>query len=165
MTKFTWRTEQICPVCESSFLPVTKWQICCSYECGYTRQNRKKTYPINTKDCFRCGLSLRHKRSDAIYCSKTCKSMDHNFKHRSGTRVQSTARRRLIWERDKGICYICQKEVSFDSFDIDHLVPVFRGGDNSPQNLAVTHPNCNRSRGTRIGVVQLLKISELKDKI
>ena len=166
MQKFIWRTERVCPVCNTSFLPKTIWQICCSYQCGYTRQNRKKVNTsLNEGKCCRCGSPLVDRRRDAIYCSKTCKSMDHTAKHRAHTRVPSVARRRLIWERDSGVCYLCGASTEPSGFELDHLVPVSRGGDNHPNNLAVTHQKCNRRRGTRIEEAQLRKLFELRDKI
>lgn len=166
MEKFTWKTNRVCPVCGIAYLPTTRWQIACSYECGYKRQNSKKVRKkTNLGLCGRCGKSLEDKRANAIYCSKTCKSMDHTFKHRSKTKVSKVARRRSIWKRDFGICYLCDKYAAFDDFHIDHLVPVSRGGDNSDENLATTHPHCNRTRGTRIEVAQLLKLLELRERI
>lgn len=166
MEEFTWRTSRDCPVCDSSFIPTTKWQIACSYLCGYTRQNAKvRRNNVNNGSCARCGKSLVEKRIDAIYCSKTCVSMDHTAKHRAKTRVQGVARRRLIWERDSGICYLCGDETGSTGFELDHLVPISRGGDNHPNNLAVTHQRCNRSRGTRIEEAQLRKLFELRNKI
>ena len=166
MEKFTWQTKRVCPICESDFLPVTSWQICCSYECGYKKQNAKNIRNnVNEGRCARCNESLIHRRKDALYCSKTCKSMDYTAKHRAKTRVVGIARRRIIWERDKGICYICKDETSFKQFELDHLVPISRGGTNSESNLAVTHIKCNRSRGTRIEEAQLFKLYELREKI
>jgi len=166
MEKFTWRTERVCPICATDFFPVTSWQICCSYECGYKKQNAKHVRNnINEGRCARCNKSLRHKRKDAIYCSQTCGSMDHTAKHRAKTRVVGVARRRLIWERDDGLCYLCKKKTSFQQFELDHLVPVSRGGDNSENNLSVTHRSCNRSRGTRIEAAQLFRLYELREKI
>jgi 5-methylcytosine-specific restriction endonuclease McrA len=166
MEKFIWRTPRVCPICSTSFLPSTIWQISCSYKCGYTRQNAKHARAtVNSGSCARCGGSLAHKRKDAIYCSDTCCSMDHTAKHRAKTRVQGVARRRIIWERDGGVCYLCKGQTIFGQFELDHLVPVSRGGDNSEGNIAVTHRSCNRSRGVRIEEAQLLKLLELRDKI
>jgi 5-methylcytosine-specific restriction endonuclease McrA len=52
-----------------------------------------------------------------------------------------------IYERDMGRCHICKKKASRDSFDLDHLVPLSRGGEHSAANMAVAHQSCNRRRG------------------
>lgn len=154
--------QGICIVCNKPFIATRYSQKACSYVCGYTVQNAKRKRGItNHGHCARCGKSLAEKKSHAIYCSKTCKSMDHTFKHRSKTRVLGVARRRYVFERDGGKCYMCGIELTLDTFELDHLLPVAKGGSNSESNLAVSCRRCNRSRGTRMGEQQLLKLSKL----
>jgi hypothetical protein len=155
--------HRACLHCGKDYSPIKPWQKTCSYFCGYTRQNNKKKRGITNKgSCARCGNSLEHKKSHAIYCSKTCKSMDHNFKHRSKTRVQGVARRKEIYERDAGACYICKKPLDLADVHLDHLIPVAKNGNSDANNLAVSCGFCNRSRGTRIGIEQLAKLDELR---
>jgi 5-methylcytosine-specific restriction endonuclease McrA len=155
--------HQECLFCKSVFEVVKPWQKYCSYQCQYTHANSKKKRGITNKGfCARCRKSLEHKKSHAIYCSMTCKSMDHNFKHRSKTRTHGVARRREIYDRDNGSCYLCFTPISFESFELDHLVPVSRAGSNAPENLAVCCLSCNRSRGTKLGIRQLQKLFELR---
>lgn len=66
-----------------------------------------------------------------------------------------------VYLRDKGTCYMCGKNVSENIFELDHLIPVSRNGNNAETNLSVTCQKCNRSRGTRIGIEQLTKLAEL----
>jgi len=101
------------------------------------------------------------KRIHALYCSMTCKSMDHTSKKRAKTQLK-VARRYEIYERDKGICYLCNKKVEFKSYEADHIIPISRGGEHSMQNLAVTCMRCNRSKGSKIGVTELKKLHELR---
>lgn len=157
------KVERTCQQCKAGYFPKTTWQKTCSKECGIVYQNSKVLpKPRKETNCLRCGESLQLKRSDALYCSKTCLSMDHNFKHRSKTRVASVPRRREIYLRDDGKCYICGCSVDAKLFEIDHLVPASRNGDNSISNLATTCRSCNRSRGARIGIRQLEKLFELR---
>jgi len=156
--------ERICVFCSNTFIPIRKWQLTCNYECGYRYQNSKKPRPINTKQCLRCGNNLTNKRGNAIYCSRTCKSMDHTFKHKNrGGKPLTTARRRLIIERDGSTCYLCQDTLNLKNVELDHLIPRSRGGDSSPNNLSVSCLRCNRSRGNRIGIEQLNRLRELRD--
>ncbi len=55
-----------------------------------------------------------------------------------------------LFERDKGICYLCRKAVDPGSWHADHVVPLSRGGDHSMANLRVTHPHCNSRKGSRL---------------
>jgi 5-methylcytosine-specific restriction endonuclease McrA len=155
--------SRLCLNCGVSYQPTRDWQKTCSYLCGYTRRNAANKRGItNNNACARCGIGLQHKKAHAIYCSKTCKSMDHNFKHRSKTRVQGTARRKNIYDRDKGACYICKESLQLKDVHLDHLIPVARGGDSGAANLAVACGFCNRSRGATIGIKQLIKLNELR---
>lgn len=160
--QFWDRSERSCENCKLPYIPIKKWQKTCSYECGYFLQNHRYPTAINNGLCMRCGRSLEHKRNGAIYCSKTCQTMDHTFKHRGGSRT-GIARRRLIIERDNATCYMCNKVIPVTEIELDHLIPYSRGGDSSPQNLSVSCLSCNRSRGNRIGIEQLHRIRELKE--
>jgi len=154
---------RICIQCDKSYQPTRAWQKTCSYVCSYTSRNDKRRRGItNYGKCARCESSLTNKKAHAIYCSKTCKSMDHNFKHRSKTRVKGVARRREIYERDGHACYICQKPLELREVHLDHLIPVAKNGSSHPTNLAVSCGFCNRSRGTRIEIKQLAKLDELR---
>lgn len=155
--------QRTCLHCGIAYQPNRYWQKTCSRFCGYTRQNHKKKRGVTNKGtCARCGTGLEHKKSHAIYCSKTCKSMDHNFKHRSKTRVQGVARRKAIYDRDVGACYMCKAPLELKDVHLDHLIPVAKDGTSSPNNLAVACGFCNRSRGTTIGIKQLTKLNELR---
>jgi 5-methylcytosine-specific restriction endonuclease McrA len=54
--------------------------------------------------------------------------------------------RRVVFQRDQGLCGICTRPVAEDKFDLDHIVPIKAGGEHSYANVRVTHPICNRSR-------------------
>jgi 5-methylcytosine-specific restriction endonuclease McrA len=50
-----------------------------------------------------------------------------------------------IWERDEGICGICGLPALRDGWQLDHIIPL-GPGDDTPMNVRVTHPACNRSK-------------------
>lgn len=53
----------------------------------------------------------------------------------------------LVWMRDRGACGRCgaKSELQFD-----HIIPVSKGGANSPENLQILCGPCNRAKGARI---------------
>lgn len=54
----------------------------------------------------------------------------------------------LVYERDEGVCGICGKPVDRDEYELDHIVPTSRGGPHCYANVQLSHPPCNRSKGT-----------------
>jgi 5-methylcytosine-specific restriction endonuclease McrA len=54
-----------------------------------------------------------------------------------------------IYNRTNGICYLCLAQVSFDSFHIDHVIPLYLGGTNNLSNLLPVHPVCNLVKGKK----------------
>lgn len=51
----------------------------------------------------------------------------------------------LVYEKDKGICQLCGRKINqFESdWNIDHIVPLSRGGDNTMDNYQLTCKSCN----------------------
>lgn len=54
--------------------------------------------------------------------------------------------RRQIWDRDGGMCWICEIGADPNDYDIDHLRQIVLGGQDNPCNVAVAHPLCNVRR-------------------
>lgn len=52
-----------------------------------------------------------------------------------------------VFERDGGICQLCGGEVGQEEFELDHVVPLSKGGEHSMANVQVAHMACNRSKG------------------
>lgn len=57
-----------------------------------------------------------------------------------------------VWERDDGICHICRQPADRSDWQLEHVVPITKGGQHSYANTAVSHPICNRKKGARLGV-------------
>lgn len=47
-----------------------------------------------------------------------------------------------------GRCFYCEQES--DAFEIDHVLPVVRGGGDNLENLVVACRKCNRSKGSKL---------------
>lgn len=54
-----------------------------------------------------------------------------------------------VWARDNGVCGICGQSADPASWHVDHIVPIARGGIHAMSNVQVSHPTCNRRKGTR----------------
>jgi 5-methylcytosine-specific restriction endonuclease McrA len=56
--------------------------------------------------------------------------------------------RRVIYERDGGMCMKCGQRVPEKNYHIDHIVPLSRGGDEwALNNLELSCPPCNMRKG------------------
>lgn len=52
-----------------------------------------------------------------------------------------------IFERDDFRCQYCGKKRTVSCLEVDHRIPVFRGGTDDPSNLATACKSCNRKKG------------------
>lgn len=56
--------------------------------------------------------------------------------------------RDVVYERDNGICYLCEKPTDPNNWHLEHKIPLSRGGSHTYNNVAVSHPPCNKNKGT-----------------
>jgi 5-methylcytosine-specific restriction endonuclease McrA len=56
--------------------------------------------------------------------------------------------KRLVFSRDGMICAYCGD--TSGPFDIDHVIPYSRGGQNTPENLCVACKPCNQAKGSKL---------------
>ena len=54
-----------------------------------------------------------------------------------------------LLEKQDGQCPGCGAEIDFAPFEIDHIMPLARGGSNWPHNLQLLCPTCNRAKGNK----------------
>lgn len=55
--------------------------------------------------------------------------------------------RHEVWRRDRGTCVECG---SRGRLEFDHIIPVSRGGSNTPRNIELRCEPCNRRKGARV---------------
>lgn len=67
----------------------------------------------------------------------------------AGVRVERV-HRDVVWKRDMGICHICQMAADPLDWHLEHVIPIARGGSHTYENVAVSHPLCNRRKGAKI---------------
>lgn len=85
-------------------------------------------------------------RADAIElawkCSNKCKGfqpVDLKPKRKRYT----TDVRRMIYLRNGGGCAICGKRMDLDNCNLDHRIPLSKGGRDNVENLDCVHIQCN----------------------
>jgi len=57
---------------------------------------------------------------------------------------------RLVYTKTAGRCGICGNAVEFETFTVDHVVPMSRGGHHVFSNLQPAHRSCNSQKGNRL---------------
>lgn len=57
-----------------------------------------------------------------------------------------------IFERDNGICYLCQQLVNPDpkKWHLEHIIPLSKGGEHTRNNVAVSCPPCNLRKTNKL---------------
>lgn len=55
-----------------------------------------------------------------------------------------------IYKRSSGMCGICAAHVDCNSFHLDHVIPISRGGPHLAANVQIAHPDCNSRKGAKI---------------
>lgn len=60
-----------------------------------------------------------------------------------------------VKERAKGCCEYClaQSEFSCDTFSIEHIIPIIKGGTDELENLALSCQSCNNHKFTAISSI------------
>ncbi len=53
-----------------------------------------------------------------------------------------------MWNSQEGLCGVCWVDLT-GRFDVEHIVPLSRGGSDSPENLWLSCPDCNKRKSTK----------------
>jgi 5-methylcytosine-specific restriction endonuclease McrA len=53
----------------------------------------------------------------------------------------------VLYHAKNGMCGICRAPVAFESFTVDHIMPLSKGGAHKADNLQLAHASCNASKG------------------
>lgn len=59
-------------------------------------------------------------------------------------------KRKIIYERDKGICYLCDSKLKFNESTLDHVIPKSKGGHHGLANLKLCCKDCNSLKDNKL---------------
>jgi 5-methylcytosine-specific restriction endonuclease McrA len=127
----------------------------CSARCRRALNPSYQKKGWRTARCVMCGLPFRHIRSDARYCSIGCKAVVYVETRRSrklnnpGSLGVSTREWAAIVRRSGGRCAYCQRPPR-RSLQMDHVVPLSRGGRHAIGNVVPACEACNSSKRDRL---------------
>jgi 5-methylcytosine-specific restriction endonuclease McrA len=84
-----------------------------------------------------------------------CRAQGHRHRARKtgngGTHTAADIQRQgdiqdwKCWWRGPGCAVDCK-----DTYDVDHIIPLDKGGHNNPSNLVISCPHCNRSKQDKL---------------
>ena len=93
-------------------------------------------------------------------CSAIIRDMPHHCRKRVASSLISE-----MLEAQGGACPICKQAIDqsvLGAFHVDHIIPFTRGGGYEHDNLQVTHPTCNMSKGSDAELEDLVPYLERK---
>ena len=112
----------------------------------YMRKWRATHLDLSRKHARNASTKSRVKKN-AYMCTWKSRVRSKGIKFGSGHYIDII--KRLLMERDKGICQICGEPVALVDASHDHLIPRSRGGTNEPSNVRLAHLICNIRKGIK----------------
>ena len=139
----------------------------------------KHKYYIKCSECGRAIFSNKNKKTCSQACANKRKNRIKEVKRRrklkSNGNINWNISLKQLYERDKGICYICNKKTDINDYEIrndgtfiagdnypsiDHLIPVNKGGTHTWDNVRLAHRHCNIIKSDKL--VKEEKYGQLK---
>jgi endogenous inhibitor of DNA gyrase (YacG/DUF329 family) len=166
------RADKTCPRCGATFTPAKAFGQFCSHTCRRIDRGLLRAEPHPERVCAlpECDVVFTPRRHLDRCCSEThgrrLTDVETFHKRRAIKRATETRPVRIdeIAARDKNRCHICRRKIGKHahphprSRSLDHLVPLTKGGEHTPENVALACLGCNVSKGNRGGNEQLLLI-------
>jgi hypothetical protein len=149
-------TKRICKLCGIEFEALGKWKCCCkehSYLYLYGVEIPKEL----TKICEWCGEEFATRISRARACPQHANRLNKwERKMRQRTAIHVHYSRFEIFRRDNFTCHICGTPINMkakaprgDSPTVDHVIPLVKGGSDTPENVRAAHFYCNSRKSYR----------------
>ena len=74
-------------------------------------------------------------------------------KRRVGRRISRSVMLRVV-RRDNNQCQICGCILRDNEIELDHIIPVSKGGSSEEHNVRVTCLDCNRNKGGHVDLTK-----------
>ncbi len=123
-----------------------------------SKATRELHADIGTRSCGGCGESFQPRQRGGVYCSERCRRVVDNQtrnarRHRAD--VRECVSPRAVFERDGWRCQLCGVRVHKSKRgsthprapELDHILPLSKGGDHTYRNTQCACRACNSSKG------------------
>lgn len=96
----------------------------------------------------------KHKKVRAEYL-KTDKGINTQRKSNQANRCKSAGvyvehiDPLKLFNDQNGICYICHEKFTFKEMEMDHVIPISKGGKHESSNVKMCCGKCNRKKGSK----------------
>ena len=152
-----------CIVCNVEYESQSNRSKFCSYKCRYAYQVEHQ--PVYDKRCIECGKHYSTTRMKSKYCSKKCCKTFNYRVNETRRREQLRKNGKIDWDisierlmkRDKNLCYLCGDKVNInldynDDYypNIEHVIPVSKGGTHTWDNVKLSHRICNMEKSDKV---------------
>lgn len=139
----------------------------CQRRAASKRLSKKKTCASKEKEnaCQHCGTLYKRKDGFIKYCSKSCgaKAAKHKGNSRRRAAIKNVPLGRQcnineLIQRDGQDCQICHNPIDLSlrgyygemSPEVDHIIPLSRGGHDAEYNWQMVHRHCNNKKGNKV---------------
>lgn len=55
-----------------------------------------------------------------------------------------------VYHKQKGVCYMCLGKFTFKEMEMDHVIPLCKGGKHEKTNVKMCCPTCNKKKGAKL---------------
>ena len=115
------------------------------------RDHNKEVYAVWYQADPERTRSLSQAKFARQYAADPGKFIERQDIRRRGLVVVERVDRAVVFARDGARCGICGwGPLNPDRWDLDHVIPVSKGGVHSYANVQSSHPYCNDSKGAKI---------------
>ncbi len=152
------KIDKSCPICQTIFLSI-KNKIYCSRNCLSKSRyiigsKRTKTILDGIKyrqDNKEIAKEYRKRNYEKLKIANTRKEQKRRAIKRAATIEEEGLQEHLInLQTNPQTCYLCGHQIEKKDLNLDHVIPLIKGGKHAASNIQPTHFLCNMKKGKKL---------------